>query len=176
MKSGQSGSEVFFSSDLYWEKRSATRGVLHLSLFSLWIIPSKSEELAGKRWKVKVGGEGHTCCGKGNFLLPFYQGTQLLFMVYPPPQLMLNPSARKSRSIQYLATSFPGTQVVVSSREDLLWMIYTGEGDKSRNQIYSFSLMGISLSLCVHICSVCIYTHAHARTHTYTHTLSPKQF
>lgn len=68
----------------------------------------------------------------------------LIYDLSPPPQLRLNPSAMKSRLMQYLATSFPGTQAVVSSREDLLRMIYTG-GDKRRNQIYSFSLMGISL-------------------------------
>jgi len=37
-----------------------------------------------------------------------------------PAILRLNPSAMRSRLIEYLATSFPGTQAVISSREDLL--------------------------------------------------------
>lgn len=72
----------------------------------------------------------------------------------------------KSRLTQYLATHFPGIQTVVSSREDHLRMICTGEGNKAKSDKIPFRRI---TEFCHgNISAVYTHTHMHMETQTFS--------
>lgn len=72
----------------------------------------------------------------------------------------------KSRLTQYLATHFPGIQTVVSSREDHLRMICTGEGNKAKSDKTPFHRI---TEFCHgNISAVYAYVHTHMHMGTQT--------